>query len=65
MPNILVSNAGALTDSQAEDLIKKITQAIVDVKNCHSEAVTVSIHSVPMSHIGVGGKSWRQILNDS
>lgn len=72
MPHVVISNAGKLEEEQAELIIAGITNVIVQAKgkdkngndNCPPEAVAISIHDTPMSHIGVGGRSYREIVGD-
>jgi phenylpyruvate tautomerase PptA (4-oxalocrotonate tautomerase family) len=72
MPNVFIFNGGSLTQEQAEEMIDRVTHAVCQAKGvdsngkavCPPDAVTVSIVDIPLSHIGIGGKSWEKIIND-
>jgi len=57
MPIITLENAGSLSAEQKEQLIKKLTDVIVDVTGKPAAAVYVRIDEVPRENFGVGGKS--------
>ncbi|MDP8201728.1 MAG: 4-oxalocrotonate tautomerase DmpI [Candidatus Tenebribacter burtonii] len=57
MPIITLENAGTLTVEQKTQLIKKLTDVVVEVTNKSASAVYVRIDEVPRENFGVGGKS--------
>ena len=59
MPIVTLENAGTLTVEQKTQLIKKLTDVVVEVTNKSTAAVYVRIDEVPRENFGVGGKSLR------
>ena len=57
MPIITLENAGTLTTEQKTQLIKKLTNVVVEVTSKPATAVYVRIDEVPRENFGVGGKS--------
>ena len=57
MPIVTLENAGTLTVEQKTQLIKKLTDVVVEVTNKPAAAVYVRIDEVPRENFGVGGKS--------
>ncbi|HCX73430.1 MAG TPA: hypothetical protein DHM37_06920 [Candidatus Cloacimonas sp.] len=57
MPIITMENAGELTLQQKKDLIKKFTDAVVEVTKKPASAVYVRIDEVPRTNFGIGGKA--------
>jgi len=56
MPIVTLANAGNLDKKQKELLIKKLTDAVVEVTGKPAQAVYVRIDEVPRENFGVGGK---------
>ena len=56
MPIVTLENAGTLTVEQKTQLIKKLTDVVVEVTNKPDAAVYVRIDEVPRENFGVGGK---------
>ena len=56
MPIVTLENAGTLTVEQKAQLIKKLTDVVVEVTNKSVSAVYVRIDEVPRENFGVGGK---------
>jgi 4-oxalocrotonate tautomerase len=56
MPIVTLENAGTLTGEQKNQLIKKLTDVVVEVTNKPAAAVYVRIDEVPIENFGVGGK---------
>ncbi|MCK4653163.1 MAG: 4-oxalocrotonate tautomerase family protein [Candidatus Cloacimonetes bacterium] len=57
MPIVTLENAGTLTAEQKIELIRKLTDVVVEVTNKPESAVYVRIDEVPRENFGVGGKS--------
>ncbi len=57
MPIVTLENAGTLTNEQKTQLIKKLTDVVVEVTNKSAAAVYIRIDEVPRENFGVGGKS--------
>ena len=57
MPIVTLENAGTLTVEQKTQLIKKLTDVVVEVTNKPASAVYVRIDEVPRENFGVGGRS--------
>ena len=57
MPIVTLENAGTLSVEQKNQLIKKLTDVVVEVTNKPAAAVYVRIDEVPRENFGVGGKS--------
>jgi len=57
MPIVTLENAGALTVEQKTQLIKKLTDVVVEVTNKPAAAIYIRIDEVPRENFGVGGKS--------
>jgi 4-oxalocrotonate tautomerase family enzyme len=56
MPVVRVESVGELTKEQKRELIKKITEIIVQVTGKPARAVYVRIEEVAGSDFGVGGE---------
>ncbi len=56
MPIVTVENAGKLSSDQKKQLIRKMTDVIVEVTKKPKQAVYVRIDEVPRENFGVGGK---------
>jgi len=56
MPIVTVENAGKLSSDQKKQLIRKLTDVIVEVTKKPKQAVYVRIDEVPRENFGVGGK---------
>lgn len=57
MPIVTLENAGILTAEQKIELIRKLTDVVVEVTHKPESAVYVRIDEVPRENFGVGGKS--------
>ena len=57
MPIVTLENAGNLSMEQKVQLIKKLTDVVVEVTRKPESAVYVRIDEVPRENFGVGGKS--------
>ncbi|MEA2095810.1 MAG: 4-oxalocrotonate tautomerase DmpI [Candidatus Cloacimonadota bacterium] len=57
MPIVTLENAGTLTIEQKNQLIKKLTDVVVEVTSKPAAAVYIRIDEVPRENFGVGGKS--------
>jgi len=57
MPIVTLENAGKLSDDQKTQLIKKLTDVVVEVTKKPAQAVYIRIDEVPRKNFGVGGKS--------
>lgn len=57
MPIITLENAGDLSREQKMQLIRKLTDVVVEVTQKPESAVYVRIDEVPRENFGVGGKS--------
>ena len=56
MPVVTVANAGDLSSEQKIQLIRKLTDVIVEVTKKPEAAVYVRIDEVPRENFGVGGE---------
>jgi len=56
MPIVTVENAGDLSSEQKKQLMRKMTDVIVEVTKKPEGAVYVRIDEVPRENFGVGGK---------
>ena len=56
MPIVTVENAGNLSSEQKKQLIRKMTDVVVEVTKKPKQAVYVRIDEVPRENFGVGGK---------
>jgi len=56
MPIITLENAGTLTTEQKNELMKKLTDVVVEVTGKPAGAVYIRIDEVPRNNFGVGGK---------
>ncbi|MCK4311536.1 MAG: 4-oxalocrotonate tautomerase family protein [Candidatus Cloacimonetes bacterium] len=57
MPIVTLENAGTLTAEQKIELIRKLTDVVVEITHKPESAVYVRIDEVPRENFGVGGKS--------
>ncbi|MCF7792744.1 MAG: 4-oxalocrotonate tautomerase family protein [Candidatus Cloacimonetes bacterium] len=57
MPIITMENAGSLSNEQKQELIKRFTDAVVDITGKPANYVYVRIDEVPRTNFGIGGKS--------
>ena len=57
MPIVTLENAGTLTAEQKIELIRKLTDVVVEITHKPEGAVYVRIDEVPRENFGVGGKS--------
>ena len=55
MPIVHISLIEGRTKEIKEDLIKKVTDAIVDALQVPSDRVRIVLHDVPKENIGVAG----------
>jgi len=56
MPIIQVEMLEGRTIEQKRQMVKKVTEAVVDSVNCPPEAVRVIIREMPKEHFAVAGK---------
>ncbi len=57
MPIVTLENAGSLTKDQKVELIKKLTETVVEVTNKPAQYVYVKIEEVNRENFGVGGEA--------
>jgi len=57
MPLAQLQIAEGRTDAQKKALIEKVTQAFVDTLGSKPETVWVTVHEVPKTQWGIGGKT--------
>lgn len=60
MPLINVNHASAISDEQAEDLIRSLTESYVTVTGADPAAVQVLMMNVPAERWGIGGQTLAQ-----
>ncbi|HEX3016909.1 MAG TPA: 4-oxalocrotonate tautomerase DmpI [Caproicibacter sp.] len=63
MPLISIES-GELTNSQKEDLIKRLTEAASEITHIPSEFFMVTIKELPDHNIGIGGKTIDKIKSE-
>lgn len=56
MPIVQIDMLDGRTVEQKRELVRKVTQAIVETANCPPEAVTIIIREMPPEHLGKAGK---------
>ncbi len=56
MPIVQVDMLEGRTLEQKREMVKKMTEAIVETANCPAEAVTIIIRDMPPTHLGKAGK---------
>lgn len=56
MPIIQVEMLEGRTIEQKRQMVKKVTEAVVDSVNCPPEAVRIIIREMPKEHFAVAGK---------
>ena len=56
MPIVTLENAGELESQQKEDLIKKLTDVVVEVTGKPAQYVYVKIQEIKRENFGIGGK---------
>ncbi|HPR18213.1 MAG TPA: 4-oxalocrotonate tautomerase family protein [Candidatus Cloacimonadota bacterium] len=57
MPIVTLENAGKLTIEQKRELIKRLTEVVVDVTGKPANYVYIRIDEIPESNFGIGGES--------
>ena len=55
MPIVQVDMLEGRTLEQKREMVKKMTEAIVETANCPAEAVTIIIREMPTTHLGKAG----------
>lgn len=55
MPIVHIELLEGRTLDQKRDMVKKVTEAIVDTAKCPKEAVKIVITEMPTMHLGEGG----------
>jgi 4-oxalocrotonate tautomerase len=56
MPYITIENAGQLTKEQKEQIIKKVTDAIMEVTGKPKQYIFIRIDEVPKENFAINGK---------
>ena len=56
MPIVQIDMLEGRTLEQKREMVKKMTEAIVETANCPAEAVTIIIRDMPPTHLGKAGK---------
>ncbi len=56
MPVVQIDMLAGRTTEQRRQLVKKVTEALVETIHCPANAVTVIIRDMDKEHLGVGGK---------
>ena len=56
MPVLRLENVGILNKEQKKELIKKLTDVVVEVTHKNADAVYVKIEDIPPDSFGVGGR---------
>ena len=56
MPIVKIDLWSGRTEELKENLIKKVTDVVVDVCKCPKEAVTIAINEIPKENWGSGGE---------
>lgn len=56
MPFVQIDMLEGRTLEQKRDMVKKITEAIVETANCPAEAVSILIREMPPQNLGKAGK---------
>ncbi len=55
MPSVKIEMIQGRTPEKKEELIKNVTQAVVDTLQVPKESVHVSLYEIPKENIGHGG----------
>ncbi|EAX48587.1 4-oxalocrotonate tautomerase family enzyme [Thermosinus carboxydivorans Nor1] len=55
MPVVQIDMLEGRTLEQKRQLVKKVTEAIVETANCPPDAVTIIIREMPKEHLGKAG----------
>ena len=56
MPTIQIDMIAGRTIEQKRDMVKKVTEAIVDAIACSPESVNIIIHENSKEHLATAGK---------
>lgn len=56
MPVVQIDMLDGRTLEQKRELVKKVTEAIVETANCPADAVTIIIREMQQQNLGKGGK---------
>ena len=56
MPIVTLENAGTLTTEQKQELIRKLTDVVVEVTGKPAQYVYVRVDEVPRENFGVAGE---------
>jgi len=56
MPTIQIDMIAGRTIEQKRDMVKKVTQAVVEAIACSPESVNIIIHENPKEHLAKAGK---------
>lgn len=56
MPVVQIDMLEGRTLEQKRDMVKKVTEVIVETAKCPAEAVTIIIRDMPPQHLGKAGK---------
>lgn len=55
MPNVVIDFLEGRSVEQKREMVKRVTEAIVDTLNCSPEAVQIIIHELATDQISNGG----------
>ena len=56
MPMVQLDFIEGRTVEQKREMVKKITECLVETTKCSAEAVTIIIRDMPTHNVGLGGK---------
>lgn len=55
MPNVVIDFLEGRTIEQKREMVKRVTDALVDTLNCKKEAVHITIHEISTDQVANGG----------
>jgi len=55
MPNVVIDFLSGRSIEQKREMVKRVTQAIVETLNCPPEAVQIIMHEISTEQIANGG----------
>jgi len=55
MPNVVIDFLAGRSVEQKREMVKRVTQAIVETLNCPPEAVQIVMHEISTDQIATGG----------
>jgi 4-oxalocrotonate tautomerase len=64
MPLVHIDLLEGRTETQIADLIRGVTDAIVEALDANPESVRIVVSEMRPQHYGVGGKTWPQVVEE-